>query len=86
MQAVAPHDGVEQPILAQVDQQAHKLLGKGQATEQVVAAAARLCYSSASIGELMEKSKTDRQEFLEKIEFVERTAKDEPAAEEAAAE
>jgi thymidylate synthase (FAD) len=35
--------------------------------EQVVAAAARLCYSNASIGELMEKSKTDRQVFLEKI-------------------
>ncbi len=35
--------------------------------EQVVAAAARLCYSNTSIGELMEKSKTDRQEFLEKI-------------------
>ena len=35
--------------------------------EQVVAAAARLCYSSASIDELMEKSKVDRQEFLEKI-------------------
>lgn len=35
--------------------------------EQVVAAAARLCYSNSSIGELMEKSKTDRQQFLEKI-------------------
>ncbi len=35
--------------------------------EQVVAAAARLCYSNSSIGELMEKSRTDRQEFLEKI-------------------
>lgn len=35
--------------------------------EQVVAAAARLCYSNASIDELMEKSKVDRQEFLEKI-------------------
>jgi thymidylate synthase (FAD) len=35
--------------------------------EQVVAAAARLCYSNASIDELMEKSKTDRREFLEKI-------------------
>lgn len=35
--------------------------------EQVVAAAARLCYSNSSIDELMEKSKTDRQEFLEKI-------------------
>lgn len=35
--------------------------------EQVVAAAARLCYSDASISELMEKSRTDRQAFLEKI-------------------
>ncbi len=35
--------------------------------EQVVAAAARLCYSNSSIDELMAKSKTDRQEFLEKI-------------------
>lgn len=35
--------------------------------EQVVAAAARLCYSNASIDELMEKSRDDRQEFLEKI-------------------
>jgi thymidylate synthase (FAD) len=35
--------------------------------EQVVAAAARLCYSNASIDELMEKSRVDRQEFLEKI-------------------
>jgi len=35
--------------------------------EQVVAAAARLCYSNASIGELMEKSRRDRQEFLAKI-------------------
>ncbi|HKJ04666.1 MAG TPA: FAD-dependent thymidylate synthase [Geopsychrobacteraceae bacterium] len=35
--------------------------------EQVVAAAARLCYSNASIDQLMEKSKSDRQEFLEKI-------------------
>jgi len=35
--------------------------------EQVVAAAARLCYSNSSIDELMEKSKGDRQEFLEKI-------------------
>ncbi len=35
--------------------------------EQVVAAAARLCYSNASINELMEKSRTDRQEFLDKI-------------------
>jgi len=35
--------------------------------EQVVAAAARLCYSNASIGELMEKSRTERQEFLAKI-------------------
>jgi thymidylate synthase (FAD) len=35
--------------------------------EQVVAAAARLCYSNASIDELLEKSKVDRQEFLEKI-------------------
>jgi thymidylate synthase (FAD) len=35
--------------------------------EQVVAAAARLCYSDASISELMEKSRTDRQVFLEKI-------------------
>lgn len=35
--------------------------------EQVVAAAARLCYSNSSIDELMEKSRTDRQEFLEKI-------------------
>ena len=35
--------------------------------EQVVAAAARLCYSNASIGDLMEKSRTERQEFLEKI-------------------
>ena len=35
--------------------------------EQVVAAAARLCYSNASIDELMEKSRTDRQQFLEKI-------------------
>ncbi len=35
--------------------------------EQVVAAAARLCYSNASIDELLEKSKVDRQEFLEKV-------------------
>ncbi|MDT8419181.1 MAG: FAD-dependent thymidylate synthase [Desulfuromonadales bacterium] len=35
--------------------------------EQVVAAAARLCYSDASISELVEKSRTDRQAFLEKI-------------------
>ena len=35
--------------------------------EKVVAAAARLCYSNASFDELMEKSKIDRQEFLEKI-------------------
>lgn len=35
--------------------------------EQVVAAAARLCYSDASISELLEKSRTDRQVFLEKI-------------------
>lgn len=35
--------------------------------EQVVAAAARLCYSNSSIDELMEKSKADREEFLEKI-------------------
>jgi thymidylate synthase (FAD) len=35
--------------------------------EQVVAAAARLCYSDASIGELLEKSRGERQAFLEKI-------------------
>lgn len=35
--------------------------------EQVVAAAARLCYSDTSIGELMEKNRRDRQKFLEKI-------------------
>lgn len=35
--------------------------------EQVVAAAARLCYSNSSIDDLMVKSRTDRQEFLEKI-------------------
>lgn len=35
--------------------------------EQVVAAAARLCYSEATIDELMEKSKTERADFLEKI-------------------
>lgn len=35
--------------------------------EQVVAAAARLCYSDASISELLEKSRSDRQVFLEKI-------------------
>ncbi len=35
--------------------------------EQVVAAAARLCYSNASIAELLEKSRTERQQFLEKI-------------------
>jgi len=35
--------------------------------EQVVAAAARLCYSDASISDLVEKSRADRQAFLEKI-------------------
>lgn len=35
--------------------------------EQVVAAAARLCYSDAAISELMEKSLSDREAFLEKI-------------------
>lgn len=35
--------------------------------EQVVAAAARLCYSDAAIGELLEKSRTDREAFLKKI-------------------
>jgi len=35
--------------------------------EQVVAAAARLCYSDASIGELLEKSRNERETFLEKI-------------------
>jgi len=35
--------------------------------EQVVAAAARLCYSNSSINELMEKSRTERQKFLEKV-------------------
>lgn len=35
--------------------------------EQVVAAAARLCYSASSIDRLMEKSRTDREAFLEKI-------------------
>lgn len=35
--------------------------------EQVVAAAARLCYSNSSIDELMEKSRSNRQVFLEKI-------------------
>jgi thymidylate synthase (FAD) len=35
--------------------------------EQVVAAAARLCYSASSIDQLLEKSRTDREVFLEKI-------------------
>ncbi len=35
--------------------------------ELVVAAAARLCYSDASIGALLEKSRCDREAFLEKI-------------------
>lgn len=35
--------------------------------EQTVAAAARLCYSDASIADLMEKSAADRAGFLEKI-------------------
>lgn len=35
--------------------------------EQVVAAAARLCYSDSSIGQLLEKSRTDREAFLRKI-------------------
>jgi len=35
--------------------------------ELVVAAAARLCYSNSSIGELLEKSRTERETFLEKI-------------------
>ncbi len=35
--------------------------------ELVVAAAARLCYSNASIGELLEKSRVERETFLEKI-------------------
>jgi thymidylate synthase (FAD) len=35
--------------------------------EELVAAAARLCYSDASIGALLEKSRSDRQAFLEKI-------------------
>lgn len=35
--------------------------------EQVVAAAARLCYSDASIDELLERSRTEREAFLEKI-------------------
>lgn len=35
--------------------------------ELVVAAAARLCYSSSSIDALLEKSRTEREAFLEKI-------------------
>ncbi len=35
--------------------------------EQTVAAAARLCYSAASIGHLVEKSRTDREALLRKI-------------------
>jgi thymidylate synthase (FAD) len=35
--------------------------------ELVVAAAARLCYSNASIAELLEKSRTEREAFLRKI-------------------
>jgi len=35
--------------------------------ELVVAAAARLCYSNSSIGALLEKSRTERETFLEKI-------------------
>lgn len=35
--------------------------------EKVVAAAARLCYSNASIDELLDKSRTDQDVFLEKI-------------------
>ncbi|BCR06508.1 flavin-dependent thymidylate synthase [Desulfuromonas versatilis] len=35
--------------------------------EQVVAAAARLCYSASSIEQLLEKSRTDREAFLQKI-------------------
>lgn len=35
--------------------------------EAVVAAAARLCYSASSVGQLLEKSRTDRQLLLRKI-------------------
>jgi thymidylate synthase (FAD) len=35
--------------------------------EQVVAAAARLCYSASSIDQLLEKSRSDREVFLNKI-------------------
>lgn len=35
--------------------------------ELVVAAAARLCYSNSSIGALLEKSRNEREAFLEKI-------------------
>jgi len=35
--------------------------------ELVVAAAARLCYSNSSIGALLEKSRAERETFLEKI-------------------
>ena len=35
--------------------------------EQVVAAAARLCYSASSVAELMEKSRNDREGLLRKI-------------------
>jgi thymidylate synthase (FAD) len=44
-----------------------QLLSHTPDPEQVVAAAARLCYSPASIGDLMEKSRTDREALLRKI-------------------
>jgi thymidylate synthase (FAD) len=44
-----------------------QLLAHTPDPEQVVAAAARLCYSAASIDSLLEKSRTDRDTLLRKI-------------------
>ncbi|MFA5517163.1 MAG: FAD-dependent thymidylate synthase [Desulfuromonadales bacterium] len=44
-----------------------QLLSHTPEPEQIVAAAARLCYSSAGIGELLEKSRNDRQNLIDKV-------------------
>ncbi len=44
-----------------------QLLSHTPEPEQVVAAAARLCYSDSSIGQLLEKSRLERQVLLKKI-------------------
>ncbi len=44
-----------------------QLLSHTPEPEQIVAAAARLCYSSAEIGELLEKCRSDRQGLIEKV-------------------